>query len=141
MKKKNVVILGSTGSIGKNALDVVRHHKKRFNVVGLAANRNASLMAEQIREFNPQAVAMSDTPAAEELRSQLSAKRSRVPVWNHSDGMERLARLKEADVVLSDLEAHTPLRSVIPGTCGHPRVPEEVRVVTDDLEDLDGLSV
>ncbi len=113
MKKKNVVILGSTGSIGKNALDVVRHHKSRFKVVGLSANRNASLMAEQIREFSPQAVAMSDTPAADELRSQLSAKRSRVPVWNHSDGMERLARLKGADVVLCGVVGASGLRSLV----------------------------
>lgn len=113
MKKKNVVILGSTGSIGRNALDVVRHHKKWFRVVGLAANRNAPLMEKQIREFRPEAVAMSDTPAATLLRSQLSGKNSRVPVLNHSDGMERLARLKSADVVLCGVVGASGLRSLV----------------------------
>jgi len=45
MKKKNIIILGSTGSIGKSSLDVIRRNKEAFRVVGLAANRNADLMA------------------------------------------------------------------------------------------------
>jgi 1-deoxy-D-xylulose-5-phosphate reductoisomerase len=113
MKKKNVVILGSTGSIGRNALDVVRHHKKRFQVVGLAANRNVKLMARQIREFRPEAVAISDTPSSHQLRFDLGARRLKVPVWNHADGMEKLARLKSADVVLCGVVGASGLRSLI----------------------------
>lgn len=62
--KKRITILGSTGSIGKSALDVVRHYPDRFEVVGLAAHRNVSLLAAQIREFQPQFVAMSDSCSA-----------------------------------------------------------------------------
>ena len=53
MKTKRIVILGSTGSIGRQTLDVVREHRERFEVVGLAAGRNATLLEEQAREFKP----------------------------------------------------------------------------------------
>lgn len=62
--KKNITILGSTGSIGKSALQVVRHYPDEFNVVGLAAHKNVDLLASQIREFRPQYAAMSDSCAA-----------------------------------------------------------------------------
>lgn len=62
--KKNITILGSTGSIGKSALEVVRRYPDQFNVVGLAAHKNVDLLAAQIREFRPQFVAMSDNCSA-----------------------------------------------------------------------------
>jgi 1-deoxy-D-xylulose-5-phosphate reductoisomerase len=54
--KKNIAILGSTGSIGQQTLDVVRHFPDNFNVIGLAGGENASLLAEQIKEFQPELV-------------------------------------------------------------------------------------
>lgn len=62
--RKDITILGATGSIGKSALDVVRHYPDHFNVVGLAGHRNVSLLADQIREFKPRYAAMSDPCAA-----------------------------------------------------------------------------
>ncbi len=97
---KNIVILGSTGSIGVNALDVVRRHKNKFRVVGLAANSNVALMRKQIQEFKPLAVAMNDTPAAEALTRSLSTMRNAPPVWNHNEGAERIARLPQASTVI-----------------------------------------
>jgi 1-deoxy-D-xylulose-5-phosphate reductoisomerase len=97
---KNIVILGSTGSIGVNALDVVRRHKDRFRVVGLAANSNVALMRKQIQEFKPLAVAMGHTPSADALRNSLSSMRNAPPVWNHDAGAERLARLPQASTVI-----------------------------------------
>jgi 1-deoxy-D-xylulose-5-phosphate reductoisomerase len=97
---KNIVILGSTGSIGVNALDVVRRHKDKFRVVGLAANSNVALMRQQIREFKPLAVAMNDTPAAAALTTSLKSLKNRPLVWNHNDGAERLARLPQASTVI-----------------------------------------
>jgi 1-deoxy-D-xylulose-5-phosphate reductoisomerase len=64
MAKKNVVVLGSTGSIGVNTLDVVRRNPNAYRVVGLAANRNVRLILDQIKEFSPSVVAIDDTPAA-----------------------------------------------------------------------------
>jgi 1-deoxy-D-xylulose-5-phosphate reductoisomerase len=97
---KIIVVLGSTGSIGVNALDVVRRHKNKFRIVGLAANSNVALMRKQIQEFKPLAVAMSDTPAADALRNSLSKIRRAPPVWNHNAGAERLARLPQASTVI-----------------------------------------
>ena len=65
--KKRIVILGSTGSIGTQTLDVIRHYKDDFEVVGLACNSNILLLQKQIQEFKPKYVAVSDEKAAERL--------------------------------------------------------------------------
>jgi 1-deoxy-D-xylulose-5-phosphate reductoisomerase len=57
VKRKRVAILGSTGSIGRQALDVIARHPERFEVVGLAAGRNVDLLAEQIAQFRPRVTA------------------------------------------------------------------------------------
>jgi len=100
MKKKNIIILGSTGSIGKSSLDVIRRNKEAFRVVGLAANRNADLMAQQVREFSPRAVALEHTPGAEKLKSLLRKLKNKPKIWNHTGGLERLAAFKAADFVM-----------------------------------------
>ncbi len=68
LEKQRITILGSTGSIGKSALDVVRHYPDRFEVVGLAAHQNISLLLKQIAEFQPACVAVSDPNALAALR-------------------------------------------------------------------------
>ena len=65
--KKRVVILGSTGSIGTQTLDVIRQYKDEFEVVGLACNSNILLLQKQIQEFKPKYVAVSDEKAAQRL--------------------------------------------------------------------------
>lgn len=64
---KRITILGSTGSIGRSALDVVRHYPDRFEVVGLAARSNAELLAEQIDEFVPKHAVLVDEDAGRRL--------------------------------------------------------------------------
>src|SRR5512146_1117510 len=64
-------MLGSTGSIGVQALDVVARFPDRFEVVALAAGRNAARLAEQVRRFRPRLVAVADEGAARELRATL----------------------------------------------------------------------
>ncbi len=66
-RPQNVVILGSTGSIGRQALEVVRALPERLRVVGLAAGSNLELFAQQIREWQPEIVAMSDKEAVQRL--------------------------------------------------------------------------
>lgn len=100
MKPKNVVILGSTGSIGVNSLDVIRHHQKRFHVVGLSTHKNISLLLQQIKEFKPSVVAVGDTPSAYQLKSILSTWKKAPVVWNHSEGNEKLAKYPQADFVM-----------------------------------------
>ena len=63
--RKRISILGSTGSIGLNALEVVRHLTDRLDIVYLSANKNSERMIEQCREFHPEAVAMNNEEAAE----------------------------------------------------------------------------
>ncbi|HZY56588.1 MAG TPA: hypothetical protein VFE09_02175, partial [Rubrobacteraceae bacterium] len=70
--KRRLTILGSTGSIGLQALDVVRSHPERFEIVGLSAKRNARALKEQAREFRPSYVALesSDASALEGLAAE-----------------------------------------------------------------------
>lgn len=65
--KKKIIILGSTGSIGTQTLDVIRQYKDQFEVVGLACNSNVLLLSRQIKEFNPKFVAVADEKAAEKI--------------------------------------------------------------------------
>jgi 1-deoxy-D-xylulose-5-phosphate reductoisomerase len=100
MAMRRLVILGSTGSIGTQALDVVRRNPDRFEVVGLAAAQSQELLVGQIREFLPPVVAVSDEAAAGELRQALAGLR-RVEVIAGPDAAERLARDSDADMVLN----------------------------------------
>jgi 1-deoxy-D-xylulose-5-phosphate reductoisomerase len=97
---RRLVILGSTGSIGTQALDVVRRNPDRFQVVGLAAAQNHELLVGQIREFMPPQVAVSDETAAEELHRALGGIRS-PEILAGPDAAERLARDSDSDMVLN----------------------------------------
>jgi 1-deoxy-D-xylulose-5-phosphate reductoisomerase len=100
---KSVVILGSTGSIGTQALDVVRHNLDRFKVVGLsAAGTNHDLLIGQIREFLPQVVAIADPASADDLRDKLGQVRG-VELLIGPESAEALARDAEGDIVLNAL--------------------------------------
>jgi 1-deoxy-D-xylulose-5-phosphate reductoisomerase len=100
---RSVTILGSTGSIGTQALDVVRRNPERFKVIGLsAAGTNQELLAGQIREFLPPVVGIADETAAEEVRTNLGSIRG-VEFVVGPDAAERLASEAEADIVLNAL--------------------------------------
>ena len=59
---KAITLLGSTGSIGTQTLDIVTHHPDQFRIVGLAAGRNVTLLAEQVRQFKPEIVGSGMKP-------------------------------------------------------------------------------
>ncbi|HJU57421.1 MAG TPA: 1-deoxy-D-xylulose-5-phosphate reductoisomerase [Actinomycetota bacterium] len=99
---RSVVILGSTGSVGTQALDVVRRNPDRFRVVGLSAGANQELLVGQIREFLPPLVAIADEGAAADIREKLAGI-SGVEVVVGPDAAETLARDAEADMVLNAL--------------------------------------
>ncbi|MFN3739912.1 MAG: 1-deoxy-D-xylulose-5-phosphate reductoisomerase, partial [Thermodesulfovibrionales bacterium] len=67
---KNIVILGSTGSIGKSTLEVIEKAPDRFSILGLAARSNLSLLLEQINRYLPEIVAVYDEDAAEILKKK-----------------------------------------------------------------------
>ena len=96
---KNIVILGSTGSIGTNTLDIVRRMPDQFRVVGLTAATNGETLKTQIREFHPLTVALSDEGAASQLRDR--CKDVRVEILSGMEGVEQVARLPEAELAIS----------------------------------------
>ncbi len=69
---KAITILGSTGSIGTQTLDIVTHHPDQFRVVGLAAGNNVNLLAQQIRDFQPEIVALGNEAKLPELKNALA---------------------------------------------------------------------
>ena len=100
---RSVTILGSTGSIGTQALDVIRRNPERFKVIGLSvAGTNQELLAGQIREFLPPVVGIADETAAEEVRQSLGSIRG-VEFVVGPDAAERLASEADADIVLNAL--------------------------------------
>jgi 1-deoxy-D-xylulose-5-phosphate reductoisomerase len=99
---RTLIILGSTGSVGTQALDVVRRNPDRFKVVGLSAGSNHELLIGQIREFLPPYVAIADEGAARDLKEKLAGIRG-VEMFVGPEAAERLAREVEADMVLNAL--------------------------------------
>ncbi|MFV0453072.1 MAG: 1-deoxy-D-xylulose-5-phosphate reductoisomerase [Propioniciclava sp.] len=95
---RDVVILGSTGSVGTQALEVIRRCRDQFRVVALTAGSNVDLVMDQIAEFSPDVVALSTDQAAENLRVRLGGRPAPV-VWG-AGGNERAAALP-CDVVLN----------------------------------------
>jgi 1-deoxy-D-xylulose-5-phosphate reductoisomerase len=94
---KNVVLLGSTGSIGGSTIKVAEDLPGRIRLVGLAAGRNAPLLLEQARKHRPAAISISDPAKAQELREALGPA---TEVFSGAEGLVKLATLPGADIVL-----------------------------------------
>jgi 1-deoxy-D-xylulose-5-phosphate reductoisomerase len=107
---KRVTILGSTGSIGRNALDVVATLGDGIDVVGLAAGHNAPLLLEQARAFRPQAVALADESQAAVLEP---LRQDGVALYLGPDAPATLAALPEADLVLAAVAGFAGLRPTL----------------------------
>ncbi len=97
---KRLAILGSTGSIGQNALAVVAEHPEEFQVVGLAAGKNTRVLAEQIRAVRPQRVSVQDDAVAKKLKDSLAGQ-PRVEILTGSEGAVAVAASSDADLVVS----------------------------------------
>ncbi len=105
---KKLAILGSTGSIGVQALDVVERFPGRFEVVGLAAGRNAARLAAQVRRYRPRLVSVADPRAAEAVRREVGPG---VEVRSGEEGAVGVATMREADFVLAAISGGAGLRS------------------------------
>jgi len=97
--KKNISILGSTGSIGRNTLEVVANFPENFQVLGLSAYKNVDLLESQVKVFKPQVVSVSDAELAGALRARCSDLN--VEVLFGESGAIRVATLPEVDLVVS----------------------------------------
>jgi len=95
---KYLSILGSTGSIGTQTLDIVKSNPKEFRIVGLTTNKNIELLKKQIIEFKPEAVAIMD-----EKKADLLKEKADINVYSGIDGIIKIAKLNNSDTVVNAL--------------------------------------
>ncbi|MFC2165117.1 1-deoxy-D-xylulose-5-phosphate reductoisomerase [Acidobacteriota bacterium] len=98
---KNISILGSTGSIGRNTLEVVKNLDQRFQVTGMAAGRNFELFCQQVEMFSPQIVSLERKEDAERFEHVCGDNEIRVVFG--PDGAEEVARFEESEIVVSSI--------------------------------------
>ncbi|MHB8842065.1 MAG: 1-deoxy-D-xylulose-5-phosphate reductoisomerase [Candidatus Aquicultor sp.] len=110
---KNIVILGSSGSIGLQTIDVVKRYPELFNVVGLAVNRSIDALEQQIKELRPQTVVVVDEQKAKELKQRMAGALADVEVLAGIEGLEQLAAHPEAGLVLNALVGSVGLRPTL----------------------------
>ncbi len=96
---KKLSILGSTGTIGKNTLDVVRRFPELFRVLALSAGSNVELLEEQIREFSPRLVVIGSLEGAERLKKKKSSSSPEI-LWGR-DGLDAASTMDDVDLVIS----------------------------------------
>jgi len=108
---KRIVILGSTGSIGASTLDVVSKFQDRFQVVGLTACTNDTILEDQIRTFHPTVVALSSPDAAQRLRARVDT--TQVEVLEGESGLCEVARVPECDLVISAIVGGAGLKPTL----------------------------
>jgi len=118
-KRLNVVILGSTGSIGKQALDVVDKYPERFKVVGLAGKNKVSLLLEQIEKYHPAAVSVADDRAYGEIKDGAGSK---VKVMSGMEGLCELVSMPEVDCVLVSVSGAVGIQPTLAGIKANKRI-------------------
>lgn len=108
-----VAVLGSTGSIGENTLDVISRHPDRFRVVALGAHRNVAKLAEQVLKWEPDYAALTDEAAARELRARLAGSQVRTQVLAGENAIVDMAAMPEAQYVMAAIVGAAGLRSTL----------------------------
>ena len=108
---KKVVVMGSTGSIGTQTLDIIKDHPDELCAVALTANSSVDLICEQAAMFSPKIVAMYDEKAAEEVSSRL--KDTGIKVLCGMDGLIAAASMEEADIVLTAMVGMIGIRPTV----------------------------
>jgi 1-deoxy-D-xylulose-5-phosphate reductoisomerase len=119
MSIKQIAVLGSTGSIGTQTLDVVKHHPHRFKVCALAAGKNIELLKEQVVAFQPVLVAVDAAEDAIQLDTFLRSKRVRawtgqpIEVMHGEEGRQAVASMAEVDLVVCAIVGSAGLASTL----------------------------
>ncbi len=98
--KQQITVLGSTGSIGLNTLDVLQRHPEQFTVFALTANTNSELLEQQCRQFSPQYAVLRDELSAEQLRENLG-KHGKTEVLSGEQALVDVAGATEVDIVMA----------------------------------------
>ncbi|MBK7632588.1 MAG: 1-deoxy-D-xylulose-5-phosphate reductoisomerase [Ignavibacteriales bacterium] len=107
---KKILILGSSGSIGVNTLNVVRNFPDKFRVVGLSVNSRIDILEQQIKEFHPEFVVVTDEYKAKELKSNIG---NLCEVFSADDGLLKAASEKDYDVLLGAIVGFAGLAPTI----------------------------
>lgn len=100
---KAISLLGSTGSIGTQTLDIAAQYPDQFRVVGLAAGRNVELLAQQVRQFRPQIVAICETEKLPELKRTIADLTPQPVILAGEAGVVEVAQCSDADVVVTGI--------------------------------------
>ncbi len=108
---KNIAILGSSGSIGKNALWVASRFPEEFRIFGLSVHSNIEALDEQIGKYRPQIICISDGGAANRFLS-MAANKS-IDVYSGEEGLEKLASHPDVDIVVNAVAGFAGLRSTL----------------------------
>lgn len=109
---KKIAILGSTGSIGTQTLDVVRANQD-IEVLGISAGSNVKMLEEQVREFRPRLAAVWDEKAAEDLAVRIADTQTKVV--SGMDGLLELARMQETDILVTAVVGMIGIRPTMEG--------------------------
>jgi len=110
MRTKNIGILGSTGSIGKNSLEVISNLEKGYRIVYLTTNKNIELLEKQIKEFKPKAVAVIDKSFAMKLKKRIN---NSVQLFSGEEGLLQLIESYDVEVVINSLVGFAGLRPTV----------------------------
>ncbi len=100
---KAITLLGSTGSIGTQTLDIVASHPDRFKLVGIAAGNNVELLAQQVRRFKPEIVAIRNSEKLPQLREAIADLDPQPEILGGEDGIIEVARYGDAEAVVTGI--------------------------------------
>lgn len=135
MKKQQICILGSTGSIGVQALDVIRQHPDLYEVYCLTANNNVDRLAQQAHEFNPAAVVIANASLYDKLCSLL-ADRPDIKVYAGAEALNEIVEAEPIDAVLASMVGFSGLVPTIRAIKAHKKIclaNKETLVVAGEL--------
>lgn len=132
--KQSITILGSTGSIGTQALEVIAQHPTRFDVYALTANNQADLLIEQARRFHPEIVVIANELHYEKVKTALADLPMKV--FAGTEAIAQVAGMAEADIVLTAMVGYAGLKPTIQAIQAGKRIAlanKETLVVAGDL--------
>ena len=122
MTIQNITVLGSTGSIGGNTLDVVAMHPERYQVYALAANSQVDKLFEQCQRFRPAFAVLVDAAAAAQLRNRLAEAGSQTEVLHGVAALETVSTAAEVDMVMAAIVGAAGLRPTIAAALAGKRI-------------------
>jgi len=121
-QQRNIVVLGSTGSVGVNTLDVVARHPERFHIVALTANLQADRLFEQCVRFKPEYAVLNNADGAELLTRRLRETKLETRVLCGDSALETLVTLPHVDTVMAAIVGIAGLRATYAAACSGKRV-------------------